>query len=243
MAYTPPKPTLIKSSNKKFNELLFVVPFFGATRPMLKRHLNFFNELGFDVVLINISNQPKDMFTKIFSSKYGLGLIHTWRFEIESALNDFQENKIIYSFSNPCLAALIAIAERQTKDIKGLVCDSGPAGDFRESAKGLASHFFKVNFYPLKLAFSLASLPLFYGGRDNQIQKFMKKFPTSVPILSIRGWQDQLIKPESIDKIFNLAEHLNWSKLSFPKVGHLEALKLEPEKYKKEITAFLTKLC
>jgi hypothetical protein len=243
LAYTPAQPTLIKSSNKKFKELLFVVPFFGATRAQLKRHLNFFDEIGFDVVLINISNQPKDMLQKLFVTKYGPGLIHTWRFEIESALNQFHQDKLVYSFSNPCLAALMAISERSKNDIKGLVCDSGPAGDFQESAKGLASYYFKINFYLFKLAFSLASVPIFYGGRENQIHDFMKKIPSHIPILSLRGWKDQLISPDSIDKIFNSHPNLNWTKLSFPTVGHLEALKLEPEKYKKEIGAFLKNLC
>lgn len=210
---------------------------------MLRRHLQFFDELGFDVVLVNISNQPKDMFKKIFSNKYGPGLIHTWRYEIEYAFDQFTEDKVIYSFSNPCLAALMSISKRSKQDIKGLICDSGPAGDFKASAKGLVSYFFKINSYPLKIIFSLVSVPIFYGRRESQIHDFMKNFPTHIPILSLRGWKDQLISPESIDKIFNPHKNLDWTKLSFPSVGHLEALKLEPDKYKKEIRAFLTKIC
>lgn len=45
---------LYKSANKKFNETVILVPFFGAERQNLRRHIEFLNELGYDCVAFEL---------------------------------------------------------------------------------------------------------------------------------------------------------------------------------------------
>ncbi|MCB0412468.1 MAG: hypothetical protein KDD22_08075, partial [Bdellovibrionales bacterium] len=54
------------------------------------------------------------------------GLRFLWKEEIHSILDDLQDPKILYTFSFPSSAALMALAERRENDVKAWVCDGGP---------------------------------------------------------------------------------------------------------------------
>ena len=74
------------------------------------------------------------------------------------------------------------------------------------------------------------------------IPEDLKKLPQDFPVLSIRGWKDQLISPSHIDKIFESAKNLNWRKLSLPEATHLTGLRDFPLEYEAGLVDFLKSL-
>ena len=59
------------------------------------------------------------------------------------------------------------------------------------------------------------------------------------PIFSIRGWKDNLIPPQDIDRHFEPHKNLDWRKLSLPDAGHLNGLRDFESEYIGPLTKFL----
>ena len=229
------------SDNKKFEETILFVPFYKGSKKSLKRHIEFVNRLGFNAFAFHLPSGPH-LTALPFSSTKKFGHSSVIADQIEYFLNEIPGNKIIFAFSNPCAAAIEAIARRNAADIKGLICDSGPSGKFLESAYNLITHEFKTKFLPLRLAqMGLVSL-LWSPDLLRTTHDDLETFPRTLPILSVRGWKDKLIPPDHIDAIFEPHKHLNWRKLSLPEAGHLLGLKDFPEDYEPGIKKYLTEI-
>jgi predicted alpha/beta hydrolase family esterase len=213
---------------------VILVPFLGAKPIQLQRHRAFIEELGFQVTLVPLSYDWKPH----VNSRYEFGMKGLWTDEIEKVLNETPGDKIIFSFSNPCAAAISAIVRRRASDIKGLICDSGPSGDFYKSVVGLLKYQFKVpivTLYPLSLAF-------YFGWSPNWNKSLVQdigKLPKNFPVLTIQGWKDLLISSHQIDAAFAQANQLDRIKLNLPEAGHLNGLKHFPEVYKPAVENFL----
>lgn len=241
----PYSATLFEATNKKFEEIIFFVHFYEGSKALLKKHIEFVNDLGFDALAFNLI-EFKNFITNPISRKKFLGIKHVYADQIESLLNSTSRKKIIFAFSNPCASAIEAMYYRNCTDIKGLICDSGPSDK-------LLSSFFRL-FYKYKQNGIFTSIsktilcPLFWSQfLHNDINKHLNSFPPGFPILSIRGWKDELIPPDQIDQVFEGHPQLSWRKLSLPMAGHLNGLKdfTEPytagvEKFLKEIATPLT---
>lgn len=257
------------AKNKKYEELVFFVPFYEGTKPQLQKHIDFVNELGFDAFAFHLSKDPlaqlseKDMssiarsllkgvrglFTKekmsfslpsLISSTGEFGLRHIYADQIELLLNAFSQPKIVYSFSNPSHSAIKALSRRQCSDIKALICDSGPA------AKNFVGSVRRLNFtqkFPgkkLQTMIATGLMSSLWGLHvEEDLYSYLESFPKDFPLLSIRGWKDPLIQPAEIDAAFEGHDHLRWTKLSLPEAAHLNGLRDFPSEYKPQVQSFL----
>lgn len=216
---------------------IIMVPFFGSKPIQLQRHTKFLESLGYQVTLVTLTYKWKPH----LNSRYEFGMKGLWADQIEQVLNKVPGNKIIFSFSNPGAAAIAAIVRRRASDIKALICDSGPSGDFYQSVKGLLRYQFKVPslaLYPVSIGFYLGWSPNW----NSSLHSDVLLLPQGFPVLTIQGWKDRLISSSQIDKAFEAAVQIDRIKLNLPEAGHLNGLKNFSELYKPAVTSFLSKL-
>lgn len=236
------------AQNKRHSEIVFFVHFYMGHKKALKRHIDLVNELGFDAFAFNLKGgqfhfkdwpKHKKWPDSPISSKGSLGYKNVYADQIEHMLNEVAGAKIVFSFSNVGISAIQALAQRSCNDVKALICDSGPSHRLIESAMNLSKEQFGISNYLLRVSF----LPFFITFWDpylhQQVHEHLKNFPENFPILSIRGWNDSLIPPTSIDEVFERHEHLQWQKLSLPQATHLSGLKEYPEDYIPGLKKFL----
>lgn len=227
------------ASNKKYSEVVVIVPFYGAKRNNLLRHINWLNDIGYDVVAFDLKFKPKSIKDSVITAEFEFGFKHVWADQIGIILNEVFGPKIVFAFSNPSSAAIEAIAERHASDVKALVCDSGPSGELWNSIHNYYKHEIPIRIPILRqlattLATTVTSLNFL-----KEVKSDLEKFPKGFEILSVRGWKDPLISPNQIDKIFNHPQHLNVQRLSLPRAKHLDGLKNHFEEYSSAVTAFL----
>ncbi|GIL16609.1 MAG: hypothetical protein BroJett040_03600 [Oligoflexia bacterium] len=232
------------SPDKKFSETVLIVPFYGAKKPSLARHVNFLAELGYDVVIFNLQREPRNwkLINHLFSSEMQLGLKHIWADQIQAMLNAIPGRKIVYAFSNPSASAIEAIARRNAYDIAGLVCDSGPSGDLFKSMIAYFTTEEPIRLSPLKLVASAATTLIWHPQFKIAFHEDLAKLPHHFRILSIRGWKDKIITVDQIDKVFEPHQHLDWQKLSLPQAAHLNGLKDFRAEYEKPVSEFLKEI-
>ena len=238
---------LFKSKTKSSSGLVFFIHFFGGNKKILKRHVELITELGFDAYIFNIKDSIKDYSYFPFSAKSKkFGLKHVIADQIEMHLNLFPEfkNKIVFSFSNISACAIEAISRRikieNKNDVKAMLCDSGPGMDVITSSFNLMKYQFKVN----SIFARTATAAIFSMGWSYQLNKDLhtdlENFPNNFPLLSIRGWRDQLISHQSIDAVFQPHTNLKWKKLNLPEAGHVNGLRDFPNEYKPAVENFLS---
>lgn len=229
-------------TNKKSNYLVFFVHFLHGHKKVLKRHIELVNELGHDAYVFNLNDSLKDYHYIPFSRKTKkFGLKHKLAEQIETHLNLFPnyKNKIVFAFSNIAACAMEAMIHRGMKDIKAMICDSGPGVSFMSDAYNLIKYEMKVKSF----ARQIIQTPLFAMAwspkMNSDIHHDLEKFPNNFPILSIRGWRDQLISPQSIDKVFEPHDNIKWKKLNLPEAGHVNGLRDFPSEYRPGVINFL----
>jgi len=213
---------------------IFLVPFYGAKLAQLQRHISLFEGLGLEVSTISLSYR----WTPHLNSRFEFGMKGLWTDEIEAGLNKIVGPKIIFSFSNPCAAAIAAIVRRRASDVVALICDSGPSGDFYKSVVGLLKYQFRIPalaLYPFSIGFYLGWSPNW----NESLRQDVVRLPDGFPIFTVQGWRDLLISSEQIDKAFEAAKQVDRIKLNLPEAGHLNGLKLFPEIYKPALESFL----
>lgn len=231
---------LHKSLNKKYDEIVIFILFYEGEQISLKKHISLMNELGFDAFSFDLRSRF-DWLQKPISRDGQIGLKHCYADQITDVLNLFPNFKIVYSFSNPSASAIEAMAFRQCSDIKALICDSGPSGKLIESIFSLFQ-LYKNDSLLVSLTKTLLSPVAWSLKFHADVHKHLNQFPTQFPILSIRGWKDELIPPSHIDAIFEKHPQLNWKKLSLPRAGHLNGLKDFPVEYKKGVEHFINSI-
>lgn len=228
------------AKEKKFQDMVLLVPFFKAQKSSLKRHIDFLNDAGYDVAVFSLKELSFAEFSQsFFSSQALLGLKHIWADQIESVLNNIAGPKIIFSFSNPSSSAIEAIARRHATDIKGLVCDSGPTANLFNSILNYFTYEEPIRFLPLKVLAAFASTTMWSPHFLTAIRSDLEKIPDHFKVLSIRGWKDKIITPNDIDQVFEPHMNIDWQRLSLPKAAHLNGLKDHPEEYKEPVLNFL----
>ncbi len=236
------------SSSGKSKPLVFFVHFLKGHKKALKRHIAFVNELGHDAYVFNLQDSwKKHQYLPYSPQSKRFGLKHALADQIETHLNLLPEysKKIVFAFSNISACAMEAMARRfesGQKDIISMICDSGPGIDFFQSSYNLV----KYQFEEKSIFLRMIKTPLIAYGWSKSLNKDtfddLKKFPQDFPILSIRGWRDKLISPESIDKIFEPHKNLNWRKLNLPEASHINGLRDFPSEYIPEVQSFLEAL-
>lgn len=238
---------LYKATAKKFKETVILVPFFGAERSNLKRHIEFLNELGYDCAAFELKDAWIEVPGSLLQQRNQIlqgqfGLKHTWTEQLEEVLDVIPGPKILYSFSNPSASAIEATAKRKAKDITGMICDGGPSGRLWHSMMNFFTHEQPLRAYPFKLAAATVTALLWHPRFLAVIHDDLAQFPKGFRLLSIRGWKDKLISPKMIDMVFDPHKQIEWQKLSIPEGGHLNGLKDFPDQYKPPVTQFLKEI-
>ncbi len=233
-----------KAPSKKFAETVLLVPFFGAERTNLRRHIDLLNELGYDCAAFELRDEwlgvPESLFKQRHKITQGhFGLKHIWTDQIMEILDEIPGPKILFSFSNPSASAIEAIARRKAKDISALIADGGPSGQLWHSMVSFFTHEQPLKTYPLKAAAAALTAFLWHPRFLAVIHDDLNQFPKGFRILSIRGWKDKLISPKMIDMVFEPHKQLEWQKLSLPHGEHLNGLKDFPEEYRPPVIQFL----
>lgn len=247
--------SLLKKKGQFFGDInnskhppIVLIPFYRAPVNSLKRHYQLLEKLGYSGFRVHLQDDPKLFVRKaLFSNSGKYGAKSVWADQIESVLNAIPGDKIVFSFSNPSSPTIEAIGRRQAADILGLICDSGPAGHFWTSALNL----FREKTENKNFLFSNLLVGGVYATLTEKIWNLnileslhqdLQKFPEHFPVLSIRGWKDHLIAPDSIDAVFSDATQLRFTKLSLPDAGHLDGLKKSPVEYEQGLKNFLQSL-
>ncbi|PIT99338.1 MAG: hypothetical protein COT74_10055 [Bdellovibrionales bacterium CG10_big_fil_rev_8_21_14_0_10_45_34] len=229
------------ASEKKFDESVLIVPFFGAELSQLRRHIQFLNELGFDVYAIQFSEpRPRHWFT--WNGGFKLGLKHRWAREISLALNRLPGKKIIYGFSNPASSAIEAVSIRRARDVVGAVCDSGPFMSLWKCNWRYLTESYGVTSPTAKFPLAVATLFLWGADHETSLSKDFEKLPGGFPILSIRGWRDKIVPVSAIEEAFNHAPQVDLTILSLPDADHLDGLKKFPELYESKVAEFMCQI-
>ena len=230
---------LFPAQHKKYQELVFFVPFFDGQKKQLKRHISYVNKLGFDAFTFRLWDFKQSPIRSLFSSSGPVGVRNIIADQIEGLLNEFSQNKIIFSFSNPSAAAIEACAKRKCHDIKAMICDSGPSANLTRSTIQLYSLDKFPNHKILATMTGVFLASLWNPQRHHDLQFYLDQLPKDFPILSIRGWKDPLISPREIDDVFEKSGQINWQKLSLMEAGHLNGLKDFPDEYTPIVSRFL----
>lgn len=241
----PDEGELFKAVVKKHDALIFFVHFYQGHKKALLRHIRFMNQLGYDAYAFNIKDKLSDHYGLPYSHvSKKFGLKHAIADQIEEHINLLPEykHKIAFAFSNVSACCMEAMARRpDMTEFIGLICDSGPSLNFKDSAYNLYKYSIPIA-YPLRL---LAAPILAYGWSADlhkDVPGDLMMLPQGFPVLSIRGWKDPLIKPADIDLIFEPCKNLVWQKLSLPEVGHLTGLRDFPQEYKPAVEKFLNSI-
>jgi len=233
----PDQGEVFSAKNKKYQDLIFLVPPYRSSKKKLQAHIEFINNLGFDVFTFKVHDNLS-LWNLPITANLEIGYQHRIAGQIENLLNFFDRDKIVFSFGELSGAAIEAIARRQANDVRGLICEGGPSDDLMKAALNSFRHdrhrslLSRVIHGP---AFTLLWNPTF----KNTLSENLKNLPEGFKILSVRGWKDRQISPSDIDLVFESHSHLDWRKLSLPSAGHLDGLKKSPTEYSLGLEKFL----
>jgi len=231
-----------RAKHRKYQPVVVLVPFYGANKHSLHRHIEFLNESGFDAVTFTLVKESRTLNKSIISARELIGLKHIWADQIEAILNSVPGKKIIFAFSNPSASAIEAIVRRNGSDILGLICDSGPTANIVSSMLNYFTYEEPVRLFPIKLLASVGISLIWAFDFGKSLATDLGIFPDRIPLLSIRGWKDKIISTADIDKVFEPHKALQWQKLSLPKAGHLNGLRDFADDYKPKVLDFLISL-
>ncbi len=232
----------MNAEQRRFEETIVFVHHYGGSRKTPKRHMSFVNELGYNAVSFDMSHHHNETsLTNLpLTKKLKFGWRHVWANEIQSVLNDIPGNKILYSFSSPSSSAFAAICDRSAYDISAWVCDGGPFFDAPISfLKYVLAESSELSWYlkPAKYAMAVG----LWGtvNYEKEMKELGSLIPRNFPVLSVRGWNDPLVSPRSIDAFFEAQSNLNLEVLSLPEGRHLDGMRKYPTEYKPRLTRFL----
>lgn len=232
---------MFPAKERKFQETVFFVHFYDGTKRQLHRHIELVNSLGYDAFAFHLENRFS-VFRPPVSTDGHFGFKHFYADQIELLLNRINGRKIVFAFSNPSGGAIEALGRRRCVDIAGLILDSGPSGKLMRSIGNLYSKEKIIRPAVLRWA-AMPLLSLLWSPRlHSDLREDLDRFPDDFPILSIRGWKDELISPDQIDAVFEPHPNLDWRKLSLPEAGHLTGLRDFPQEYVPGVKQFLAEI-
>ena len=224
--------------------LIVLLHHLGGQPEYFKQHLEFLNQAGFDAYIYPAFLSGKTRLTDILPTtlraSHKLKIVTTWQKELNQHLDSLPQEKIIYSFSLPSLAALLCASER--KDIKALVCEGGPFIQIPLGAWRLFTHYEPCENIFLKIYLSLKLSLAFEGFSLSQKKKKLQRLlPKSLPVLSLQAEQDLLVPPSKISKFFKGIHGIQLTRCFLKKSPHVAGLKTERDFYIKNVLAFLEK--
>ena len=227
--------------DKRYQETVVFVPYFGGSQRHIQRHIRLINELGFDAVGFDLSFRDRFVLKHIPISKtHDWGIMHLWADEIHYVLETIPGPKHIFSFSNPTASLLKAITLiKKRDDIKSLVCDGGPFQKLFQCVWNLAKHEYKIKSRFARLWLTSGMLMFWAPDHKKTLEKSVMSLPPGFPVLSIRAWKDELVPVDAIEKAFEPGVQLDLRTFELPEAHHLTGLKDAPKLYKEKVETFL----
>ena len=229
-----------KSDSPRFGETVVFVHFFGGNKQNCRRHIEFVNTLGFNAASFTMSFNAPIFSPRIpWDSKMTLGFVHVWTEEIEVFLNAIPGKKILFGFSSPSGAMMLAAFRRNFSDVSAMVFDSGPF--INNLNMLLPTLLTKSKQVPLHMKlFTVFANQLLFGRKYvEHVQSALQRLPVELPILSIRSWKDDLVPSSNIEEYFALANDINLEVLNLTSATHVAGLKTSPDEYQPRVERFL----
>tara|TARA_B100001248_G_scaffold261706_1_gene253759 strand:+ start:647 stop:1408 length:762 start_codon:yes stop_codon:yes gene_type:complete len=233
------------AKQKMHEEVIVFVHFFDGSPKLLQRHIDLVNQLGFDAYAYQVAFHLKERRLHDFLPKANLkrlGLKNFWSKDLQHILDQIPGKKILYAFSNPASAAF-EVAKNKNNQVCAVVCDSGPFFDLLRCSRNLIKDYFDVKNPLLNIPGAIAGTIALAPLHENYLNADLAALPKDFPVLSIRGWKDNLVPAKSIEKVFEKHQHLDLEVLNLPEAGHLNGLKDFPDVYKPVVENFLLKVC
>ena len=221
----------VKARSRRFREHLVFVPWLNGTPQQIAGHQRFAADLGYNSTALSLTGSSGQ-----FLPQWKLRRV--WVDEIQSALNSISGRKILYSFSLPSLAVAQAIG--QSEDAVAWICEGGPFYDLPVCMWNYFSHVEPIRLLPLKLArIALSLSAIEFLSVHKEVGDALDALPDGFRVLSVRSWQDPLVAPKAIEKVFAGKNHLRLETLNLPESGHLRGLYDSPQDYMKPVSRFL----
>ncbi len=168
------------------------------------------------------------------------GVFQLWKKQLHQVLDQIEGPKILYSFSGPSLSSLWVASER--RDIVKVICDGGP---FEQIYSNTRNFFRQEVGLKQPWAQSVASFlgTAVWGLQPlKKLHQVLEQWPSQIPILSIRGIQDDIVEIQSIRDLFDQHPNLPLTVAELPEGKHLDGLKNFPKLYRSFIQEFLASL-
>jgi len=224
------------------------IPFFKGKEKDIKKNIDLVREFGFETKVFEppyYGRPLKDVLKSTLTGGLKANFLDKWSYDLNKWLicNNIRNKDIIfYSFSAPSFMVLRYVFEFKDLKLKAWVCEGGPFVHFLECLFNYMLYAEKVKFLPKRLLFIFTDYFL-WGGffKLKKLKKQIKLFPSSTPILSIRGLKDKITPYHAIDDLFKINKNLNLKVLNLD-CSHLRGVNDSKEKYKKELGDFLNSL-
>lgn len=205
---------------------------------VLNRHVQMFQSLGHPCVTFDLYRGSTIKNPSPFPFYYYFNFMYlNWVWQIRKILDAHPGEKIIFAMSGPSISAIIACDGRS--DVSHLICDGGPFREIWRCTFRLFTQVFFIPTWPLRFLGTTFGVLQWGWQAFWHSQKVLRRWPSSRPILSIRGAKDPLVFPENIDGIFKDHKNLKLTTWILAEGGHLDGLKKFPQDYKNKITDFL----
>jgi pimeloyl-ACP methyl ester carboxylesterase len=240
----------LPARERKFKEVVVFVHHYGGHKFSFKRHMEWVNELGFDVITFDLPARTiKDLRSQFpLNKEWRFGLRHLWADKIEEVLGSLAETKILYTFSYASMAALMAIERRHTIDVKAWVCDGGPFKQILRGFENLVREGGLMEKQPRFLNYpivrnqivKLLGVSSGFRSYDADADRALRSLPTGFPVMSVRCEKDVLVSPDMIDDFFAAGfGRIDLQRLTLHHAGHLLGFKDEGDLYREGVGTFL----
>lgn len=230
-----------KAVNKKYKPTVVFVHHMWGSHRTTWRHYRYLNEKGFDCVTFDLllgSDLKKMDFHSDLRFFYK-GVFYIWTRQIRSILDHIGGEKIIFGFSGPSLSAIWACHGRN--DILKVICDGGPFHQIYENTRNFFAQEVGIKKPWANKTASYLGTAIWGVKPLEKLHKVLRVWPKSIPILSIRGVQDDIVDIDSIRQVFDAHRDLKITVLELEYGRHLDGMRDFPDKYNKVLLPFITR--
>lgn len=218
--------------------MILIHHMWGSHRTV-QRHVKYLNSIGYDCISFDLilgTENFEIQFHPLLRYLY-MGVFYIWMRQIRIVLDEIPGDKIVYSFSGSSMSAIWAIDKRT--DILKLICDGGPSHDYYHSSRNMfrLETGIRNNWLNSLSAFLGSSM---WGIRPNpKLHEVLDTWNPNVPILSIRGTDDNIVSIEHINQVFTPHPRLPLTIVEIKGGRHLNGLRDFPDIYTQEVFRFL----
>lgn len=229
------------SSNKQYKQTVVFVHHMWGNHKTTWRHYRYLNDKGFDCVSFDlVMGSDLNKYRPHHLLKYFYkGVFYIWTRQIRDILDEVDGDKIVYAFSGPSLSALWASHGRN--DVIKVIVDGGPFHKVYENSRNFFYHELGIKNPILNKICAFLGKTIWGYKPLKKLHRILNKWAIHVPILSIRGEQDNIVDIHTIDDVFSPHSNLNLTVLELPHGRHLDGMKSFPEVYCKAMLPFIKK--